>query len=71
MADDEKPLTGDEIKELRKLAEKGKQLLEMETNYAFYGRFGRLVWKIGVTATATVAAIAAFKDQLISLFRWG
>lgn len=71
MADNAQSFTEDELKALHALAEKGRQLLEMESSYSFYGRVGRLFWKIGVTIGATIGALTVFKDQVISLFKWG
>lgn len=71
MGNNPQHFTEEELKALHALANRGKQLLDLERNYSFYSRLGRLCWKLGVTIGATVAAVAAFKDQLLSLFKWG
>ncbi len=55
------PLSNDEIKGVR----------EMYDNYRTGRAIGRLVWKVTVAAGATVAGVAAFKEQIISIFSKG
>ena len=59
-----------QIAELQRLAVKADALLEMERSYERAGWLGRLMWKTILTIGATVAAVAAFKEQVISLWPW-
>lgn len=62
--------TPEQMAALRKLAEHGPALLAMEENYQRASWLGRFVWKTAITVGATVAAVAAFKEQVISLWPW-
>lgn len=62
-------LSESEIKALRHLAENEKELMEMFQSYQRASWLGRLLWKLILGISATVAAIAAFKDHILSLFK--
>lgn len=62
--------TDAQVVELRRLASKAEALLEMEQNYQRASWVGRFLWKTIMTIGATVAAVAAFKEQVISLWPW-
>lgn len=61
--------TESELKALRHLAENEKELIGMFMSYQRANWLGKLIWKFILGVGATVAAVAAFRDQIISLFK--
>lgn len=58
---DKSELTEEEVKEVR----------EMLGSYKNYNWLGRLTWKIVVATGAAIAAIAAIKEHLVTIFHKG
>lgn len=61
--------TDEQVAKLVKLADSADKVISVADDYDHAQWVGRLAWKLAVAIGAMVAGVAAFKGQLISLFK--
>ena len=68
---DKDAFTAEQMKALHTLADSADQLIKMHENYQRANWLGRLLWKLAIVVGATVAGVAAFKENVLSILKGG